>query len=88
MIKAEAAQEKTWVYAKRDVELLVEPEGVAHTPTSLNHAPLTILAGTRLWPVQIEGDWVLVSSPSYTLGWVKSEDISELPQIQKYLLVN
>ncbi|MCH7471777.1 hypothetical protein IIA79_02365 [bacterium] len=65
----------SWQFAQRATVMHFEPGRNPIIPPCLNRAPLTILAGTRLWPVKTEGEWVMVRSPSRMLGWVLNGDI-------------
>jgi hypothetical protein len=38
---------------------------------------MTILRGTRLWPLRTEGDWVMVRAPSGLLGYVHSNEVDK-----------
>lgn len=69
----------TWLYTREPVILRVEPAGKPHIATCLTRAPLTILRGTRLWPLETRGEWVLVRSPSRLLGWVNQRDLVTHP---------
>lgn len=66
-------------YAVESVVLHTKPGGTPLQPTSLNRAPLTVLSGTRLLPVKEHGNWVLVSSPSSMLGWVRKSELANKP---------
>ena len=66
---------RLWLYTKKSAILRIEPDGIGHRAKSASHAPLTIARGTRLWPIQTEGEWVLLRSPGGTLGWMHSSEV-------------
>jgi hypothetical protein len=69
------ADDRQWLYAQIPVTLRIKPGGRGHPAPSLTHAPLVILQGTRLWPVQQEGEWVMVRSPGGLLGYVLDSEV-------------
>lgn len=71
----EPREERDWLYAQVSVVLRIKPGGPGHPATSLTRAPLTILKGTRLWPLRKDGEWVMVRSPSGLLGYVHNSEI-------------
>jgi len=80
----ESAARRTWLYAQASVILRTTPGGVGFRAPSISQAPLTIVKGTRLWPVRTEGDWVMVRSPSGLLGYVHTSEIdSHLPYFKR-----
>ena len=68
-------ERKSWLYAQRAVILRIEPGGIGHRPPTVSHAQLTILKGTRMWPVRTEADWIMVRSPSGLLGYVHTGEV-------------
>ncbi len=67
---------------RQDVILLKEPDGAPHRPSCISHAPLTILRGTTITRIDVEGDWAMVTSPSSTSGWIPLSEllpITDLP---------
>ncbi|MGD8863825.1 MAG: hypothetical protein PVI30_27675 [Myxococcales bacterium] len=80
----EPAARRNWLYAQVSVVLRTTPDGIGFRAPSLCQAPLTIVKGTRLWPVRTEGDWVMVRSPSGLLGYVHTSEIdSHLPYFKR-----
>jgi hypothetical protein len=63
-------------YARKTVTMRAKPGGEPLKPPSLNRSPLTILEGTRLLPVQEQGEWVMVQSPSAILGWIRTAELT------------
>lgn len=74
--RTEASRELTWLFTKSSVVLRKSPNGEPYRPPTVCFAPLTILPGTRLWPIRTEGDWVMVRSPSQLLGWIPQSEVS------------
>lgn len=74
-----------WMYTRRNVILLKEPDGFPLQPFSLNKAPLKVLKGCRLEPLETEGEWVMVKSLADVIGWVKSNELTAQapPEIER-----
>lgn len=68
-------EQRSWLYTQRSAILRVEPGGTGHRAPTVSTAPVTILIGTRLWPLRTEAEWVMVRSPSGLLGWVHTSEV-------------
>ena len=64
-----------WLYTQDSTILRIKPGGIGFPPPSLNNAPLTLAKGTRVWPRETEGDWVMIKSPGGRLGWVRATEL-------------
>jgi hypothetical protein len=73
----EAPKPLSWLYTQRSAILRIKPGGTGHRAATVSCAPLRIATGTRLWPVKTEGDWVMLRSPSGTLGWMHVSEVGK-----------
>ena len=74
----EKSQEPRFLFTQRAVYLRKEPAGRPYEPVCINRAPLVILAGSRVRPLQTQGEWVMVRTPGQTLGWVEQSSLSDV----------
>jgi len=66
-----------WLYCQESTILRIKPGGIGFPPISLNNAPLTLAKGTRVWPRETDGDWVMIKSPGGRLGWVRAIELDK-----------
>ena len=66
-----------WLYTRRKVTLLKEPDGFPLQPVSLNKAPLEVLRGCRMEQLESEGEWVMVRTMADVIGWVKRNELTD-----------
>lgn len=64
-----------WLLATDNAIVRKRPGGDPMIALSLSKAPLTVLSGSYLREVRREGDWVLILSPSHTLGWISQQQV-------------
>jgi hypothetical protein len=64
-----------WLLTTANAIVRKRPGGDPLVALSVSKAPLTVLSGCYLREVRREGDWVLILSPSRTLGWVSQRQV-------------
>jgi hypothetical protein len=71
----EPKRDINWLYASKPALLRKAPAGDPYSASSICFAPLTILPGTRLWPMEVRGEWIMVRSPSSMIGWLARSEV-------------
>jgi hypothetical protein len=64
-----------WLLTTANAVVCKKPGGDPLVAPSVSHAPLTVFSGSYLREVRRESGWVLVLSPSKTLGWVHERQV-------------
>jgi hypothetical protein len=64
-----------WLQTTDNAIVRKKPGGDPLLAPSVSHAPLTVYSGSYLREVRREREWVLILSPSKTLGWVHERQV-------------
>ncbi len=67
-----------WLLTTDNAIVRQQPGGDPLLAPSVSHAPLTVFSGSYLREVRRESGWVLVLSPSRTLGWVHERQVRQV----------
>jgi hypothetical protein len=71
----DSTQPAQWLLTVDNAIVRKEPGGDPFLAPSVSHAPLTVSSGSYLREVRREHGWVLILSPSKTLGWVHERQV-------------
>lgn len=71
----DSAEATQWLMTVDNAIVRKKPGGDPYLAPCVSHAPLTVFSGSYLREVRREHGWVLILSPSKTLGWVHERQV-------------
>lgn len=71
----DSTEPELWLLTTGNAVVRKKPGGDPLLAPSVSHAPLTVFSGSYLREVRREHGWVLILSPSHTLGWVHERQV-------------